>query len=193
MWHSVNRAAAWELLGTVSIRVAVVSLGPQRNEVARAIAGPMLRRGCAADVYWLSMKIVLVSTYELGRQPFGLASPAAWLRKRGHAVACFDLTRQELDAGAIRAAELIAVYLPMHTATRLACKLIPTLRERNPATHICSYGLYAPINAEYLRSLGVETILGGEFEKGLAHLAERLSLSNGEVAGAQQEPVVSLE
>ena len=193
MWHSVNRAAAWELLGTVSIRVAVVSLGPQRNEVARAIAGPMLRRGCAADVYWLSMKIVLVSTYELGRQPFGLASPAAWLRKRGHAVACFDLTRQELDAGAIRAAELIAVYLPMHTATRLACKLIPTLRERNPATHICCYGLYAPINADYLRSLGVETILGGEFEKGLAHLAERLSLSNGEVAGAQQEPVVSLE
>ena len=43
------------------------------------------------------MKIVLISTYELGRQPFGVVSPAAWLRKRGHEVACFDLTRQELD------------------------------------------------------------------------------------------------
>src|ERR1700719_383138 len=139
------------------------------------------------------MMIVLISTYELGRQPFGVVSPAAWLRKRGHAVVCLDLTRQELDAGAIRAAELIAIYLPMHTATRLACKLIPTLRERNPATHICCYGLYAPINAEYLRSLGVETILGGEFEGGLARLAERLSVSNDEGAGTQQESIISLE
>src|SRR6202030_4024044 len=120
------------------------------------------------------MMIVLISTYELGRQPFGVVSPAAWLRKRGHAVVCLDLTRQELDAGAIRAAELIAIYLPMHTATRMACKLIPSLRERNSAAHICCYGLYAPMNAEYLRSLGAETILGGEFEGGLARLAERL-------------------
>jgi len=131
--------------------------------------------GRRADVYLLmAMKIVLISTYELGRQPFGLASPAAWLRKRGHAVTCFDLTRQELDTGAIRSTELIAIYLPMHTATRLACKLIPTLQERNPAAHLCCYGLYAPMNAEYLRSLGVGTILGGEFEGGLVRLAERL-------------------
>ena len=26
------------------------------------------------------MRAVLISTYDLGRQPFGLASPAAWLR-----------------------------------------------------------------------------------------------------------------
>jgi radical SAM superfamily enzyme YgiQ (UPF0313 family) len=120
------------------------------------------------------MKIVLISTYELGRQPFGLVSPAAWLRKRGHEVACFDLTRQGLDSGAVGAAELIAIYLPMHTATRLACKLIPSLRAQNSAAHICCYGLYAPMNAEYLRSLGVGTILGGEFEGGLVRLAERL-------------------
>src|SRR5258708_14980522 len=120
------------------------------------------------------MKIVLISTYELGRQPFGLVSPAAWLRKRGHAVACLDLTRQELDAVAVRGAELIAIYLPMHTATRLACKLIPTLRAQNAGAHLCCYGLYAPMNAEYLRSLGVGTILGGEVEGGLVRLAERL-------------------
>jgi len=139
------------------------------------------------------MKVVLLSTYELGRQPFGLVSPAAWLRKRGHAVACFDLTQQELDAGAVHSAELIAIYLPMHTATRLACKLIPSLREQNPQAHICCYGLYAPMNAEYLRSLGVRTILGGEFEKKLVHLAERLGDGNGAIAGTQQESMVSLE
>jgi radical SAM superfamily enzyme YgiQ (UPF0313 family) len=126
------------------------------------------------------MKIVLISTYELGRQPFGLVSPAAWLRKRGHAVACFDLTRQELEEGAVRAAELIAIYLPMHTATRLAAKLIPSLREQNPEAHVCCYGLYAPMNAEYLRMLGVGTILGGEFESGLVRLAEGIgAIVNG--------------
>ena len=125
------------------------------------------------------MKIVLISTYELGRQPFGLVSPAAWLRGRGHSVACFDLTRQELDSGAVRSAELIAIYLPMHTATRLACKLIPSLLAQNLQAHICCYGLYAPMNAEYLRSLGVGTILGGEFEGGLVRLAERLATSRG--------------
>ena len=48
------------------------------------------------------MNIVLISTYELGRQPFGLASPAAWLRKRGHRVVSLDLARQSLDEAAIR-------------------------------------------------------------------------------------------
>jgi radical SAM superfamily enzyme YgiQ (UPF0313 family) len=120
------------------------------------------------------MNIVLISTYELGRQPFGLVSPAAWLRNRGHEVACFDLTRQALDSEAVRSAELIAIYLPMHTATRLACKLIPVLRVQNPASHLCCYGLYAPMNAEYLRLLGAGTILGGEFEAELVRLARRL-------------------
>src|SRR5260221_11728296 len=120
------------------------------------------------------MKIVLISTYELGRQPFGLASPAAWLRRRGHEVTCLDLTRQDLDALAVGSAELIAIYLPMHTATRLACKLIPSLRVQNPGAHICCYGLYAPMNAEYLRSLVVGTIIGGEFECGVVRLADRV-------------------
>ena len=32
------------------------------------------------------MKVVLLSTYELGHQPFGLASPAAWLGEGQHIV-----------------------------------------------------------------------------------------------------------
>ena len=83
------------------------------------------------------VNIVLISTYELGRQPFGLASPAAWLRKRGHDVVCLDLSRQSLDESAIRAAELIAIYLPMHTATRLAAKLIPDLARTESTGCIC--------------------------------------------------------
>jgi len=139
------------------------------------------------------MNVVLISTYELGRQPFGLASPAAWLRKRGHKVVCLDLARQSLDEPAIAAAELIALYLPMHTATRLAAQLIPALRERNPGGHLCCYGLYAPMNAEYLRSLGVSTILGGEFEDALARLSERLAGAGRNADLRQIEPQISLD
>ncbi len=136
------------------------------------------------------MNIVLISTYELGRQPFGLASPTAWLRKRGHKVVSLDLARQSLDEAAIRGAELTAVYLPMHTATRLAGQLIPSLRKQNPGAHLCCYGLYAPMNVEYLRGLGVSTILGGEFEEGLVHLAERLARRKEQKTEPQAEPLI---
>ena len=139
------------------------------------------------------VNIVLISTYELGRQPFGLASPAAWLRKRGHRVTSLDLAQQPLDEAAIRSAELIAIYLPMHTATRLAAQLIPSLRRLNPGAHYCCYGLYAPMNVDYLRTLGVSTILGGEFEEGLAHLAERLASDGCQKFEQQTEPLVSLD
>ncbi|HLY17211.1 MAG TPA: CUAEP/CCAEP-tail radical SAM protein, partial [Bryobacteraceae bacterium] len=116
------------------------------------------------------LRILLISTYELGRQPFGLASPAAWLGKAGAEVACLDLARQPLDEDAVRAAAAVAFYLPMHTATRLAIPVIERTREINPAAHLCAYGLYAPMNAGLLRRLGVRTIAGGEFEESLLTL-----------------------
>jgi len=139
------------------------------------------------------MNIVLISTYELGRQPFGLASPAAWLRAEGARVVCMDLSREGLGGEAVRAADLIAFYVPMHTATRLAVALLAAVREMNAGAHICFYGLYAPVNEEYLRRLGVGTILGGEFEEGLASLARRLG-RNGALSEQteQTEPVISL-
>ncbi|MGB6546611.1 MAG: CUAEP/CCAEP-tail radical SAM protein, partial [Candidatus Acidiferrales bacterium] len=103
------------------------------------------------------------------------ASPAAWLSARGHTVTCLDLSRQALDEESIRGADLIAFHLPMHTATRLAAEQIERVRRLNPHAHICCYGLYAPMNQEFLRALGVVTILGGEFENGLADLADRLA------------------
>jgi radical SAM superfamily enzyme YgiQ (UPF0313 family) len=138
------------------------------------------------------VNIVLISTYELGRQPFGLASPAAWLRKRGHRVVALDLARQSLDEAAISKAQLIAIYLPMHTATRLAAQLIPLLRKQNPRAHLCCYGLYAPMNVEYLRALGVSTILGGEFEEGLARLAERLAINGERSISQPADSLISL-
>ena len=120
------------------------------------------------------MNVVLVSTYELGRQPFGLASPAAWLRRAGFAVTAIDVTRQPLTAESLTGADLVAFHLPMHTATRLAVPLLARVRRERPTAHICCYGLYAPLNADHLRSLGVATILGGEYERDLVAVAEEL-------------------
>ena len=120
------------------------------------------------------MHVLLISTYDLGRQPFGLASPAARLRAEGHEVACADLTRTRLGDEAVRAAGLVAFYLPMHTATRLALPVIDRVRALNASAHLCAYGLYAPLNGPLLRERGVQTVLGPEFEGDLAEVASRL-------------------
>ncbi len=121
------------------------------------------------------MHAVLISTYELGRQPFGLASPAAWLRREGARVTCNDLAVEALKEDAVRAAGLVAFYVPMHTATRIAARVVGRVKAVNPEAHLCFYGLYASLNEPFLRRLGADTILGGEFETGLVDLARRLS------------------
>jgi radical SAM superfamily enzyme YgiQ (UPF0313 family) len=113
------------------------------------------------------LHIVLVSTYELGHQPFGLASPQVWLLRAGHEVTPVDLSKTKLSDDLIRSADAVAFSLPMHTATRLAVPVIERVKRVNPGVRIACYGLYAPLNAELLRSLGVEAILGGEFEEAL--------------------------
>jgi radical SAM superfamily enzyme YgiQ (UPF0313 family) len=129
------------------------------------------------------MRVVLISTYELGRQPFGLASPAAWLRAQSHQVTCADLSVQALPEDAIRRAGLVAFYLPMHTAARLAVKVIEKVKALNASARLCCYGLYAPLNETYLREIGVDEIIGGEFEARLVELA----------GGGRGGSVVSLE
>ncbi len=119
-------------------------------------------------------KITLISTYDLGHQPFGLASPAAWLQAAGAEVTCVDLSLRPFQPQAVQHASLVAFYLPMHTATRLAVGLIQRVQRVNPDAHLCAYGLYAPVNEVYLRQLGVQTILGGEFEQGLVDLMAAL-------------------
>jgi radical SAM superfamily enzyme YgiQ (UPF0313 family) len=141
-----------------------------------------------------SPRVVLISTYELGHQPFGLASPAAWLRQAGAQVTCLDLAVERLDEAAIAAADLVAFYVPMHTATRLAAGFVARVKRINPNAHLCFFGLYAPVNEEYLRGLGAGTILGGEFEAGLVALVERLRAQETAPSGqpAQHGPTISL-
>ncbi len=140
------------------------------------------------------MKAVLISTYELGRQPFGLASPAAWLRRDGIDVTCLDLSQVKLDLKAVGEADLVGVYVPMHTATRISLDLLKKMAEVNPDAHLCAYGLYAPLNADLLRQMGVNTILGGEFEEELLNLARRLNGDEHRKSIIEEnEPKISLK
>jgi hypothetical protein len=139
------------------------------------------------------VRVVLISTYELGRQPFGLASPAAWLRADGHSVTMADLSCSPLPQADVAEAGLIAFFLPMHTATRLFQKVVDRVRDLNPRAHLCGYGLYAPLNDALLRRAGVETVIGGEFEQGLRDLARRLSVvRDGERIDCQPETLISM-
>ncbi|HEY3077120.1 MAG TPA: CUAEP/CCAEP-tail radical SAM protein [Burkholderiales bacterium] len=131
-----------------------------------------------------------MNPYELGRQPFALAQPAAWLKREGFAVNCLDLSLQKLDAEILQDAGLVALYAGMHTATRIAVQALPRIKRLAPKAHLCVYGLYAPMNEALLRGLGVGTVLGGELEPALMSLCQRLR-ANG-TALTQSEPVISL-
>jgi hypothetical protein len=128
---------------------------------------------CALPAYAPSgARVVLVSPYELGRQPFNLAEPSAWFARAGIAVACLDLSQQKLDPATLAAAEFVAIYLGMHTATRIAAAALPKIRSLAPNARIAAFGLYAPVNAAWLKRLGVEAIFGGESEPDLLDWVE---------------------
>lgn len=133
------------------------------------------------------MNIVLISPYEIGRQPFGLAEPAALLVAEGHDVSCIDLAVQRLADAPLANADVVAIYVAMHTATRIAIDALPRIREAAPDAHLCVYGLYAPMNETLLRELGVSTVLGGEFEPALLSMVRRVAAGDP----VQTEPVIA--
>jgi radical SAM superfamily enzyme YgiQ (UPF0313 family) len=105
-------------------------------------------------------------------------------------VSCLDLSLQKLDVEILADAGLVAVYVGMHTATRIAVQALPRIRRLAPEAHLCVYGLYAPMNEALLRGLGVDTVLGGEVEPALLSLCRRLRIDGD--PRVQSEPVISL-
>ncbi len=119
------------------------------------------------------MRILLLSCYELGHAPHGLAVPAAFLSRAGYEPQVLDLAVQPFDEDAARAADFVGISVPMHTALRLGAVAGARVRELNPRTHLCFFGLYAPLNADYLRrACGADSILGGEYEQQLVELLD---------------------
>jgi radical SAM superfamily enzyme YgiQ (UPF0313 family) len=104
------------------------------------------------------VRVLLISTYDLGRQPTGLAAVAAALRAAGHEVDCVDTSRDRIEDAHISGADQVSFYLPMHTATRLAVPLIARVTRVHPTARITAFGLYAQLNAGFLVERGVHAI-----------------------------------
>ena len=120
-------------------------------------------------------QILLLSTYEQGHQPLGLAAPAASLRARGHDVQCVDTAVQSLTPETLDGADLVGISVLMHTAARLGIALSKRVRALNPSAKIVFYGLYASELHDHLVGAGLaDAVVGGEYEIGLANIAESL-------------------
>ncbi len=103
---------------------------------------------------------------------------------------CADLAVEPFPVEEAARSEVVAFFLPMHTATRLAAKAIRAVRRVNARAHLVAYGLYAVMNAGWLRQLGVEAVFGGEFEAELARYVRALAFGEScEGAG----PALSVE
>ncbi len=118
--------------------------------------------------------ILLLSCYELGHQPLGLAWPRAFLEEAGFAPDSIDLAVEPLDEAKVRRARLVAIAAPMHTALRLGVRAADQIRRIHPACRIVCHGLYAALNAEHLLRGYADVVLGAESEAALVGLAERL-------------------
>ena len=114
--------------------------------------------------------VLLVSCYELGHQPAGIAMPLGWLRRAGYEAETMDVSVEGFDKDKVKRARFVGISVPMHTALRLGLRVAQQIRQLNSECHICFYGLYATLNAEYLLNTIADSVIGGEFEEALAEL-----------------------
>jgi len=114
--------------------------------------------------------ILLVSCYELGHQPAGIAMPLGLLRRAGFEADTMDVSVEGFDKEKVKRARFVGISVPMHTALRLGLRVAVEIRKLNPQCHICFYGLYATLNSEYLLATVGDSVIGGEFEEALVGL-----------------------
>jgi radical SAM superfamily enzyme YgiQ (UPF0313 family) len=117
-----------------------------------------------------SKSVLLISCYELGHQPAGIAMPMAFLKGEGFEVEAMDVSVQGFDSEKVERASFCGISVPMHTALRLGLRVARQVRRINPSCHICFYGLYASLNADYLLETIADSVLGVESERSLVAL-----------------------
>ena len=138
------------------------------------------------------MRVLLISTYELGHQPLHVASPAAALRRAGHEVRCLDLSVQPWDAGALQWTQAVGFSVPMHTAMRLALSAGRRVRREHAGLPICFYGLYATVSRQLLDREFAARAIAGEYEPALTAWVDELAAQRAP-APAAERPIIHLQ
>jgi len=93
-------------------------------------------------------EILVVSCYELGRQPVAAASAIAALERAGFAPAAQDVSIDKLSPQALSRARLVLISVPMHTALQLGVRV--AAKARAAGARVAFFGLYAALNAAHL-------------------------------------------
>lgn len=119
--------------------------------------------------------ILLISCYELGHPPFGLALLAGFLEKALFLADTIDLSVSKLPKEKILRAKLIGISVPMHTALRIGIKVAERVRTLNPACKIAFFGLYASLNADFLFQRLADFVIGGEVEEAFVKMVQSLA------------------
>lgn len=125
------------------------------------------------------MRVLIVSTYELGHQPVHAASPAAALQAAGHQVHALDLAVEMWDTDALDGIDALAFSVPMHTAMRIAVSAAQAARRTHPYVPICFYGLYGEMAPALDPGHPMDRALAGEYEPELVAWVDALASANG--------------
>ena len=139
------------------------------------------------------MRLLLVSTYELGHQPIHLALPAAALSAAGIEIQTLDLSVEQMDNGTLDLIDAVAFSVPMHTAMRLATDLALQIREARPELPLAFYGLYAAVGRDWTLGNVADLVIAGEYLTVLVDWARALAAGNeprrGVVFGLERSTV----
>ena len=129
------------------------------------------------------MRLLVVSTYELGHQPLSAATTIGALVASGHQVRGADIALDRLTDADIDWADRVALSVPMHTAMRLALEVADMVRARRPGLPICFFGLYAGVARDLTLVSPDDAVIAGEYERGVVAWA----------GGGDPGPAVQLE
>jgi len=116
-------------------------------------------------------EILVVSCYELGRQPVAAASAIAALERAGFVPAAQDVSVDKLSPQALSRARLVLISVPMHTALQLGVRV--AAKARQAGARVAFFGLYAALNAAHLRDRHGDFV-AGENTAELVELARAL-------------------
>ncbi len=109
------------------------------------------------------MKILLVSTYELGNQPINLGYLASFLLDEELVVK--DLSIEDLSDEDIMYSDAIVMSVPMHTAFMLSSILLTRVRAISRSIPVAFFGLSAHLGRDLLSENQVNALFSGECEE----------------------------